>query len=311
MEIVKKICFTFAGILSLLLIYYFLGSIPLLPAVSVYLVAFLINKYCNKGSLVSLFIVSAFGVVLYAAQLVATIRYYPQYGNWLACIICAIQVIAIISAFLIPVSFHTPASVSHDDTLDTAPSFDIVVSELTKHISNAPEAHQLKAISIFIAASPFSAAPSDKILKNPTCSLETSFGLFSLVCNSLLPSTDSADEKEKIIFSCTELLSQTLAFVYDMSQGAIYDKMLSRFSDYSGIFYNDVSDSSKSVLNVLKAVSKRVCFSAEDSNAWNCDSIVDRSDYDPDVACTVASLTHLFNQLASMCNPLLTELNCK
>ncbi len=99
MRIVKNIGIIVVSILLLLLIFYVFPAIPLLPAFSVYLCGELSLKFCKKSNLPAISIVTLVALLLYGAQLWGTIRYYPQYGNWLAVVLCVIQILAIIGAF--------------------------------------------------------------------------------------------------------------------------------------------------------------------------------------------------------------------
>ena len=83
----------------LLHLFYYLIRIPLIPFLSVYATMYvsMIGEYRSKNafSIVAIILVGLLGVFFYTSSGIASIKYYPQYGNWLAIIfdfLTAIQI---------------------------------------------------------------------------------------------------------------------------------------------------------------------------------------------------------------------------
>lgn len=89
MRFFKSILGLIVGVV-LLHLFYYLIRIPLIPFLSVYATMY-ISMMGESGSkntfaIVSVIIVGLIGVFFYASSGIASIKYYPQYGNWLAVI---------------------------------------------------------------------------------------------------------------------------------------------------------------------------------------------------------------------------------
>lgn len=107
----KRIGFMLLGLIAgvaVILGFYYLLSIPLIPCVAVWIAFYLSIKgilYGSRGECVAVRVVTSIvtlvGLFFYGTSLWATIRFFPAFGNVLAIIFDALTVLAFIGAWVV------------------------------------------------------------------------------------------------------------------------------------------------------------------------------------------------------------------
>lgn len=102
MDILKSIFAFFVGLIVLLLFYY-LVSIPIIPGISIYVACLLFTNTTNSGRKVRtflIFLLMVIGIIIYGNNTFMMFKYRPEYGNWLAIILEALTTLSIFSAWV-------------------------------------------------------------------------------------------------------------------------------------------------------------------------------------------------------------------